>query len=275
MTHAHSHDHAPGHPGALADLLDLDATVLHASWADITAWVRRLCDGIPHRRILDLGAGTGNGTVALAQRFLGAEVVALDVSAEMLDRVRRRALDLGLAGRVRTLHADLDADWPALDPVDLAWASMSLHEVADPDRVLADVRATLHPGGLLALVEIDGPVRFLADDGLESRLLSFPHHQQDWGLRLEQAGLEVVETRTFDVGMTPPAPAQRRPLRARLVQPPEVVARRHPEPAGRCAARRAHRPARSGLGAAPRRPGRAGDPHRLGRAPALAVVRSG
>jgi ubiquinone/menaquinone biosynthesis C-methylase UbiE len=206
MTHAHSHDHSPGHPGALADLLDLDATVLHASWADITAWVRRLCDGIPHRRILDLGAGTGNGTVALAQQFRGAEVVALDVSAEMLDRVRRRALDLGLAGRVRTVHADLDADWPALDPVDLAWASMSLHEVADPDRVLADVRATLHPGGLLALVEIDGPVRFLADDGLESRLLSFPHHQQDWGLRLERAGLEVVATRAFAVGLTPPHP---------------------------------------------------------------------
>ena len=203
MTHSHSHRAALAD---LADLLDLDATVLHASWADVTAWVRRLADGIPHRRILDLGAGTGNGTVALAQRFLGAEVVALDVSEEMLGRVRRRALDLGLADRVRTVRADLDAGWPDLDPVDLVWASMSLHEVADPDRVLADAYATLHPGGLVALVEIDGPVRFLADEGLESRLVSFPHHEQDWPLLLEKAGFEPVESRSFDVELAPPHP---------------------------------------------------------------------
>jgi ubiquinone/menaquinone biosynthesis C-methylase UbiE len=206
MSHAHAHDHAPSHGGALADLLDLDATVLHASWADVTAWVRRLGDGIPHRRLLDLGAGTGNGTVALAQRFLGAEVVALDVSEEMLGRVRRRALDLGLADRVRTVRADLDAGLPDLDPVDLVWASMSLHEVADPDRVLADVHAALHPGGLLALVEIDGPVRFLPDDGLEARLTSFPHHGQDWARLLEKAGYEPVEGRTFDIELAPPHP---------------------------------------------------------------------
>ena len=209
MSHAHTHDHHDhvlAHPGALADLLDLDATVLHASWADVTAWVRRLGDGIPHRRILDLGAGTGNGSVALAQRFLGAEVVALDRSTDMLDRVRRRALDLGLADRVRTVRADLDAGLPDLGPVDLVWASMSLHEVADPDRVLADVWATLQPGGLLALVEIDGPVRFLAGDPLEARLASFPHHEQDWALLLEKAGFGLVESRTFDIEMRPPHP---------------------------------------------------------------------
>jgi hypothetical protein len=86
---------------------------------------------------------------------------------------------------------------------------MSLHEVADPDRVLADAYATLHPGGLLALLEIDGPVRFLADDwadGLESRLASFPQHQQDWSGRLEKAGFEPVERRTFDIALAPPHP---------------------------------------------------------------------
>jgi ubiquinone/menaquinone biosynthesis C-methylase UbiE len=55
------------------------------------------------------------------------------------------------------------------------WAASSLHEVADPDRVLSNVYAALHAGGLLVVVEMDDLPRFLPDDvglgrpGLEAR----------------------------------------------------------------------------------------------------------
>lgn len=221
MAQAHAHGTHSGHDSAdLAELLDLDAAVLHSYWAHVTAWVRRLSAGTPHRRILDLGAGTGTGTIALAQRFGSAHVVALDVSEEMLTRVRVKALNLGLAERVRTLRVDLDAGWPEIEAVDLVWASMSLHEMSDPDRLLEDVFATLRPGGLLAVTEMDAHLRFLPDDlglgraGLETRCLAAVSEASkhvmpfgsDWAPPLERAGFSIVDRRTFDIELSPPHP---------------------------------------------------------------------
>src|SRR5206468_4917243 len=101
-------------------------------------------------RILDVGAGTGVGSVALAQRFPAAEVIALDSSEEMLEHLAAKAAATGTADRVQPMLADLDAGWPAVDDVDLAWASLSLHHLADPDRVLADLLVAMRPGGLVA-----------------------------------------------------------------------------------------------------------------------------
>ena len=222
--HAHrrpdAHNHAAdamGSDAALADLLDLDAEVLHAYWADVLSSVRRAA-GRDVRRAVDLGSGTGTGTIGLAQRFAGAEVVAVDASATMLQRVRDKALDLGLAGRVRTVTADLDRGLPALGPVDLIWASMSLHHVTEPDGLLAEVFEATRPGGLVAVVEIGAPLRFLPDAGgwaaLEARCLdalaeeqahALPHLGSDWAARLAKAGLAVVDERTVAIAVDPPS----------------------------------------------------------------------
>ncbi|HEX9353060.1 MAG TPA: class I SAM-dependent methyltransferase, partial [Streptosporangiaceae bacterium] len=167
MTTHHHHDHHPGqhHPGGgngeedMAELLDLDAEVLHAYLSDVIDWVGGLAAGQP-RRIADLGAGTGTGTLALLRHFGKAKAVAVDVSAAMLDRLQVKARELGVADRIRTVQADLDAGWPDIGPVDLAWACSSVHHLADPDRVLAQVFAALQPGGLLAVAEMDSFPRF-------------------------------------------------------------------------------------------------------------------
>lgn len=43
------------------------------------------------RSIVDLGTGTGDGAIALAERWPDAEVVGIDVSDEMLEEARRKA----------------------------------------------------------------------------------------------------------------------------------------------------------------------------------------
>lgn len=219
--HSHSpHQHA-GHSDTEADdqllaLLDLDAEVLHDYWTDALDWVRQAATGTDWHRLLDLGAGTGTGAIGLAERFDGAEVLAVDSSAESLHRLGEKIAQRGLA--VQPVEADFDAGWPELGTLDLIWASMSLHHLADPDRTLRQARAATHPGGLIAVAEFPVQLRFLPDDlgigrpGFEDRageLLGQAHRElmptlgSAWAPRLAGAGWQVFDERDFAIELYP------------------------------------------------------------------------
>lgn len=212
----HGHEHA-----GIAPLLDLDAEVLHEALFAITNAVRSARDGQRTRRVLDLGAGTGTGTIALAERFPRADVYALDRSEQMLDLVRSKAFFRGIPERVHTVRADLDDAWPAFEPVDVAWASLSLHEVADPDRVFDNILAALAPGGVLAVVEMDTRPFVLPDDlglgtpGLEARIHAAVaparapmNLHPDWSDALVRAGFADVARHRFEIAPSPQALAR-------------------------------------------------------------------
>ena len=160
-------------------------------------------------RVVDLGAGTGTGAVGLARRLPDAEVVAVDVAERSLARVAAKAQAAGVGDRVRTLVADLDAGWPDLGPVDLTWASMSLHHLADP-APLAGRAPPDDPARRvsLAVSEFDEPLRFLPDDlgtgrpGFETpgargavrvHAEAVPNIGAAWAAMLDDAGWTVVD----------------------------------------------------------------------------------
>lgn len=211
--HHHHHKAGPAHDHSdLADLLALDADVLGGYLDEVTEWVSQV--SASPRTIVDVGAGTGAGTLALARRFRDAEIVAIDRSSSMLERVVAAAREGGVLDRVRVVEADLETGWPSVSPVDVVWLSSVLHEFADPDRLLGEVLAALTPGGLLVVIEMDTLPRFLPDDvglgrpGLEERC-----HQAlaragwnahpDWRPHLERAGFETVEQRSFTSSARP------------------------------------------------------------------------
>lgn len=217
MTETHHH-----HTGEMAEVLDLDAEVLQDYLAELTGWIHELATDPVPQRILDLGSGTGTGTIALAREFPDAGIVALDAAEPMLHHLMGKARHLGLADRIRPVRADLDQDWPAEGPFDLVWASASLHHLADPDRVLADVFAAIAPGGRLVAVELDSFPAFLPDDlgigrpGLEARARAvlrekmaehLPHMGSDWGPSLAKAGFTVEAERVFTIDLRAPLPA--------------------------------------------------------------------
>jgi SAM-dependent methyltransferase len=117
---------------------------------DLPLW-RELADreGSP---VLDVGAGTGRVTLDLARR--GHEVVALDLSAELLEALRERAA--GLA--VTTVAADardlaLDRRFPL---VIVPMQTLQLLEGPDGRaRFLTRARDHLTPGGLIAVALAD------------------------------------------------------------------------------------------------------------------------
>jgi SAM-dependent methyltransferase len=222
--HAHGshdgHDSHDGHGEGMTDLLELDGEVLHDYWSAALDWVRDAAAGADTRRVLDLGAGTGTGAIGLARRFPGAEVIAVDVEPGSLALVGAKAERLGLdRDRVRAVEANLDEGWPDLGELDLTWASMSMHHMADPDQVLRDVLAVTRPGGLIAVAEFARQLRFLPDDlgfgrpGFEERVgdvLGRAHAEElptlgsAWAPRLADAGWKDAGERDFVIDLRPP-----------------------------------------------------------------------
>ncbi len=207
-------------------MLELDAEVFGSYLDEVTEWVGQHAPDVP-RTVVDVGAGTGTGSLALARHFSAAEVVAIDRSALMLDRLRAAARGQGLADRLRVVQADLDVAWPGVGAVDVVWAASSLHEVADPDRVFRDVYAALNPGGLLVVIEMDDLPRFLPDDigmgrpGLESRChealaqADWNSHP-NWRPHMERAGFKIAEQRSFTIEANPATPSTGRYAHAYL-----------------------------------------------------------
>lgn len=198
---AHSH---------MAEMLDLDAEVLHDFHSAVYGWVREAA--APRPVVVDLGAGTGVGSVALLRELPEATVIAVDKDPEMLAHLREKT------DRVRTVEADLDGTWPDLGPADVVWASASMHHMSDPAHAVAQVKSLLRPGGVFVVSELESFPRFLAgaDAELEQRCHDVlaelraehgMHMSEDWGARLTAAGFADVAQRRFDIELTPPLPA--------------------------------------------------------------------
>lgn len=92
---------------------------------------------------LDLGCGTGYFSRLLAQRFPGAQGVALDIAEGMLLHARREG------GAQRFVVADAE-HLPLRDQcLDLLFSSLALQWCADFGQVLSEAQRVLRPGGLL------------------------------------------------------------------------------------------------------------------------------
>ncbi|MEU3645664.1 methyltransferase domain-containing protein [Lentzea sp. NPDC034063] len=206
--HGHiEHERAGGSDIALARLLELDAEVLASYLAELTGRLAALAHPAP-ARILDLGSGPGTGSLALARQFGSAAVTAVDISPQMLHRLRKQAAAHGVAERISTLEVNLDEPWTEIGegaPYDLIWAAAFLHHVADPGRTLARAFENLRPGGLLAVTEMDFFPRFLPEDTgvgqLEARLHAATNTQppHEWTGQLQDAGFTIEERRPFEI----------------------------------------------------------------------------
>lgn len=203
--HAHHHDHSHSHAGhvELAETLRLDALLLGAYLDEASEWAAGFIAA--PATVVDLGAGSGAGTVALARRFPHADIMALDKSPGMLAEVALAAAQHGIQDRVTTLEADLEQGLPASASADLMWASSFVHELKDPEGALRQMHDTLRPGGVLIVIEMDSLPTFLpasALSGVESRLHEGLAHQgwnahPDWSEALLGAGFVSVERRLF------------------------------------------------------------------------------
>jgi trans-aconitate 2-methyltransferase len=134
--------------------------------------LHRIPGGFAPRRIVDLGCGTGEITLALKQRWPDAEVTGLDSSGTMLDTAR------GLGGEVAWLKADI-ADWSPAQPFDLIFSNAALQWLNGHEALFPRLLGTVAPGGVLA---VQMPRNFAAPS---HRLMRETAAEAPWSGRLK------------------------------------------------------------------------------------------
>jgi len=100
------------------------------------------------KRIVEVGCGPGIGLGALLHRFPDAEVVGVDLSPEMLAQSRARNAEAAGSERLTLRQGGLEQ---VEGSVDLVVAVHVLYFWHQPVQALAQVRAAVATGGLVAL----------------------------------------------------------------------------------------------------------------------------
>lgn len=146
------------------------------------------------QRVLDAGCGSGFHSLLLAEALPEGGVVAVDISPEMLDQLRKNAARRGLADRVEVLQADGLA-LPLEDAsVDRALSAAVWHHLDDPQQACSELARALRPGGRAVISDLLVEPSRKTAHGLHGH--DRPFGVDDMRRILETAGLEDVEVET-------------------------------------------------------------------------------
>lgn len=135
--------------------------------------------------ICDMGCGNGFYSLQLA-KMVGpeGEIYAVDIQQEMLDLLKQRASDEGIAN-VRLVKGEVHDPNLPVGKIDLILLVDVYHEFSHPQLMLRAMRESLKPDGLIALLEYRGeddtvPIKKLHKMSKKQILKEYPAN----GLRL-------------------------------------------------------------------------------------------
>lgn len=166
------------------------ASTVHAQGSGLEE-LADLVRGHPGARVLDLGSGGGHVTLNAAPH--AGEVVAYDLSPEMLAVTAAAARGRGLAN-VRTEQGVVEALPFADASFDIVLSRFSAHHWRDLGAALGEARRVLRPGGIVAIVDTVAPPVAWVDTFLQTiELLRDRSHvrnyrEDEWLAALARAG---------------------------------------------------------------------------------------
>jgi ubiquinone/menaquinone biosynthesis C-methylase UbiE len=103
--------------------------------------------------ILDVGAGTGRFSLAVAKQLRSGKVICLDLSEEMLQHLKRKAEKECLEERIQVLKGEASASGLENESADLVMSNSVFHELSDPEEVLGEMVRVLKQGGRVIVTD--------------------------------------------------------------------------------------------------------------------------
>jgi ubiquinone/menaquinone biosynthesis C-methylase UbiE len=174
------------------DLAPVDE--FHSGGRNATMRLAQLAQINGSERVLDVGCGIGGPSRYLASRF-GCRVTGLDLTADFVALAGMLAQRTRLSDKVSYRQGDA-LDMPFADAsFDLVWSQNAAMNIADRDRLYAEMRRVLAPGGRLALQEIaagPGGEPFYPTPWAGDKSISFLVTPQATRAALERIGFRAV-----------------------------------------------------------------------------------
>ena len=154
--------------------------------------LREALTGLIFENALEIGCGTGKNTAWLLEN--SQKLIAVDFSAEMLEKAKSKILD----PKIEFLQMDIRDYWPfANDNFDLTTCSLILEHIQDLDFVFGQAQKVLRPGGHFYLGELHpfkqyqgSKARFETENGT-FLLECFTHHVSDFSSSAQKNGFEI------------------------------------------------------------------------------------
>lgn len=178
-------------------------SVVHSTGADLEQ-IASLTAAFRPVRAVDLGCGGGHVTYAMAPG--AGEVVACDLSADMLAAVRQAAAERGF-DNVRTEQTSVEMLPFADASFDMLGCRYSAHHWQDVDAGFSEARRVLKNGAPALFVDVVAPDMPLLDTHLQGvELLRDTSHVRDysiteWRAKLARAGFRVGKVTTWRLRM--------------------------------------------------------------------------
>ncbi|MFD5629860.1 methyltransferase domain-containing protein [Streptomyces sp. NPDC127072] len=132
----------------------LDAQDTNDGVGRLRAWAHTAVAARPGERAIDIGAGTGSQTQALAAAVAPyGEVLGIEPNAGLRMVAEQRAVETGsqarfVDGDALTLHLPDSS-------VDIVWCERVLQHLLEPEKAVAEIARVLRPGGRVALLDTD------------------------------------------------------------------------------------------------------------------------
>lgn len=95
----------------------------------LSAWLKDNFPDVEPTRIFDLGCGAGLNTIAVAQAFPDAEIIAFDIGAPMLRYAAARAAAMGVSN-IHFVQANIEDLPKDIGKADIVYSAIVLHETS-------------------------------------------------------------------------------------------------------------------------------------------------